>query len=544
MKDETTDIHIESNLHTNDGVYAAYIHFYQSASKKPKKPEIWCYTDKYSYSNNNQVSLYINSTSDKYKLEIYKDGLRPELVYSKELSNGVWQKTPEDCSVKGCNWMLSHSLKISEQWQSGFYKIIVSNICKNPSSSEHFFVVTPQKDKKKDYLLVLATSTWTAYNDWGGSNHYEGITGKYKNEFSTRLSTQRPFYKGLISLPNGAPRAPYKEDLKQGETAQYHSFNWAFINGYGKYYSAAGWAQYEKQFVIWLEKNNYTFDIITQHDLHNDKQILENYKCVSFIGHDEYWTKEMRDNVDDYIEDGGNVARFAGNFFWQTRIENNGKDHVCYKYLARDYDPILKNKDKKHLVTTSWDDTILNRPGSETFGLNATNGVYSRVGSSAPRSSGGFTIYRPDHWSLKNSDLYYGDLLGAKSNIAGYEVDGLPYKFKHGLPYPIESNKIPKNLEIIAMSVTCNEEIDHGNIGFKPYLSDGDLRFISKILFGNDSEENRKKCRYGSGMIVNFKKGKGEVFHAGSCEWVAGLSNNDPFIDIITKNILNKYLGK
>ena len=41
------------------------------------------------------------------------------------------------------------------------------------------------------------------------------------------------------------------------------------------------------------------------------------------------------------------------------------------------------------------------------------------------------------------------------------------------------------------------------------------------------SDENLDKVKRGNGMIVNFQRGKGEVFHAGSCEWVAGLLRQD-----------------
>ena len=46
----------------------------------------------------------------------------------------------------------------------------------------------------------------------------------------------------------------------------------------------------------------------------------------------------------------------------------------------------------------------------------------------------------------------------------------------------------------------------------------------------------------GSGMIVNFPKGKGEVFHAGSCEWVAGLLRGDAMVEQVTTNVLDRYV--
>jgi hypothetical protein len=44
-------------------------------------------------------------------------------------------------------------------------------------------------------------------------------------------------------------------------------------------------------------------------------------------------------------------------------------------------------------------------------------------------------------------------------------------------------------------------------------------------------------------MIVNFPKGKGEVFTAGSCEWVAGLLRADPMVERVTRNVLDRYVG-
>ena len=47
----------------------------------------------------------------------------------------------------------------------------------------------------------------------------------------------------------------------------------------------------------------------------------------------------MREAIDAYIEAGGRVARFAGNFAWQVRLEAEGAVQVCYNRLARSHDP-------------------------------------------------------------------------------------------------------------------------------------------------------------------------------------------------------------
>ena len=76
------------------------------------------------------------------------------------------------------------------------------------------------------------------------------------------------------------------------------------------------------------------------------------------------------------------------------------------------------------------------------------------------------------------------------------------------------------------------------------FFGDEDGRFIAETLYGEASDENMEKVRYSNGMIVNFKRGEGEVFHAGTCEWVAGLLRNDAMVERVTANVLNRYLNR
>lgn len=211
-------------------------------------------------------------------------------------------------------------------------------------------------------LLVACTATWVAYNDWGGSNYYEGTCGPEGIEPSPVVSTQRPFSRGFAWLPQGAPRIPFRTPPKMGAAQRYLHTEWTYANGFSKKYASAGWASYERHFVQWAERQGYTVDVATQHDLHADPDILTKYKCVVFVGHDEYWSWEMRDAVDAYVNNGGHVARFAGNCTWQIRIEANGKQQVCYKTAAEFMDPVREDSHSKHLLATAWDDCSVGRP--------------------------------------------------------------------------------------------------------------------------------------------------------------------------------------
>jgi hypothetical protein len=103
----------------------------------------------------------------------------------------------------------------------------------------------------------------------------------------------------------------------------------------------------------------------------------------------------------------------------------------------------------------------VNRPAAQSIGLTGAAGIYTRYGVSTPRSSGGFQIYRPNHWALEGTGLFYGDTLGAHPiNIAAFEVDGVDYTFRKGLPYPTGADGASKDLQIIAMCPAVQGEID------------------------------------------------------------------------------------
>ena len=114
--------------------------------------------------------------------------------------------------------------------------------------------------------------------------------------------------------------------------------------------------------------------------------------------------------------------------------------------------------DNAHLTTTIWEAPEVGYPGRATFGLDASSGMYAGFGGLAPHGSGGFAIYREDHWAFEGTNLGYGDVLGAQSRIFGYEVDGLRYRIEDGLPFPEPADQLPEDLEILGMGLARMRE--------------------------------------------------------------------------------------
>lgn len=503
--------------------------------------EIWGYTPRMTYAPGEVVDLHVSTTAESWDLEVGRDGAEFAPVLRVSGLQGQHQTTPQDCSVNGCGWAVSYSFTIPADWRPGGYLITLRAERDGDAVEEHYLILirAARGAKPPPFVLVCATGTWLAYNCWGGSNHYEGITGPNGDAFSPKVSTQRPWTRGFCKLPEGAPRALPDTPHKPGSMVRYPYMEWAYAYGYSKKYASAGWASYERHFARWAEAEGFDVDFVTQHDLEAEPDLLDRYKCAIFVGHDEYWSANMRHAVDRFTDAGGRIARFAGNFLWQTRIEDEGRSQICYKYKA-DEDPLV-GTEHAHLVTAAWEVAPVNWPGAETFGANGLQGVYAGLGRCVGQGSGGYTVYRPEHWAFEGTELGYGDQLGSGSRIFGYEVDGLDYRMEDGLPFATGKDGASHSVEILALGLATNVEPATDIWGETTYIGEADAQFKAMTLYGAVNPETIDRSTRGNGVIVHWARGEGEVFNAATCEWVMGLARADRQVEQITRNVLRKF---
>lgn len=505
----------------------------------PNITEIAGYTEQLSYEPGNTVRLFVHTTAPTYDIEIIRDGLNPRKVWSRSGLKGLRQNTPENAYAVGCGWRDPVAFQLDSGWQSGFYLIVLRATGADGRSVEReagFVLRAKPVQRKNSAVLILTTVTATAYNDWGGANSYRSIVdGKSTETLSPRLSLQRPWARGFLRLPINAPRHSDTPDLPTNASPYYPFVDWALAHGYSRHYGDGGWAYYERPFVCWAEQNGYQLDYVTQHDLQLRPDCISGYACAVIVGHDEYWSWEMRDTIENFTRKGGNVMRLGGNFIWQVRLEDEGRTQVCYKTLP---DPISAVSPTR--TTVAWDFKIINRPGAATFGLTGFGGIYVRLGATTPRAPGGYTVYRPNHWAFEGTDLYYGDMFGAEpSRILAFEVDGVDYTFRNGLPYPTYKDGAPQSLEILAMAPAVRGEPmppRHGNFRMNP-MTDIPAKSVWPIFYDIPEE-----ClEYGAAMMSVMTSGSGQVFNSGCCNWVTGLLREDKMVMTITKNVLDRF---
>ncbi|MGI9614152.1 MAG: N,N-dimethylformamidase beta subunit family domain-containing protein [Acidimicrobiales bacterium] len=520
-------------------------------SDDPNALEIWGYTGKPSHAPGDALELHVSTTADTWGFEIWRDGVEFEMLHSVDGLPGARHETPDDVVGDGCGWPVATTFTIPRDWASGGYIVVFRGERDGLEvSQDGFFVLRVAHPGTASKLaMIVATYSWQEYNDWGGGCGY--FSDEYvdhtmdplevrEKSFKARLSFDRPWSRGLIRTPVGAPRIA-QPPTPIGAAVGVPAADWTIANGYSVWTVANGWARYDALTARWLEAHDYAPEFIGQWDLDRDPTILDNYDVVVTTGHDEYWTAAGRSVLDGFIERGGRYARLAGNIVWQVRLENDMRTQVCHKYAAH-ADPEIDNPDV-NVRTGAFEATYIDSPPVTTFGANGLRGVYSRMGGSSPRGPGGYIVYRPGHWAFDNADVYYGDVIGGELPLVGYESDGLAYTFRRGLPYPTHEDGAPENLEILALTPVTLEEEDHGHAGSLISIADGDLAFATEALYGEDTPENRDKIRYGSAVITHMTKGQGEVFCAGSTEWCYGLAAGHVQVEIITKNVLNRFLG-
>ena len=80
----------------------------------PEHGEAWTYTSEFSYRAGERVDFHTSASAATYSLEILRDGATLESVYFVEALPGTVWNTPDDVSVKGCHWPVTHSWSLPE----------------------------------------------------------------------------------------------------------------------------------------------------------------------------------------------------------------------------------------------------------------------------------------------------------------------------------------------------------------------------------------------------------------------------------------------
>jgi hypothetical protein len=206
-------------------------------------------------------------------------------------------------------WDVTFDVSIQRNWPSGFYAVRMT--LGDPYYSFVPFVVKEDTPGVSSNIVFQTASTnWQAYNIFGGSSFYDGRTPPPGGRDS--LSYNRPFNELNFFPGHGysyfeyPPWSPSSDGIVDSV-------------GAGQFF----WWEY--YLAHWLESNGYTVEYCDNADIdywfsrQQQQNDLLKYQLYISCGHDEYWSPDMRKNVEIDFRNSGtaeavkNLAFFSGN---------------------------------------------------------------------------------------------------------------------------------------------------------------------------------------------------------------------------------------
>src|SRR5262249_26062235 len=145
-----------------------------------------------------------------------------------------------------------------------------------PTYDIPFAVRSPFPGSRSSILVGIPDTTYEAYNFWGGRSLYTGGSGG----------------SAVWVDPYGRVRAP---------RAVLVSFRRGFRSVDARIGTDHKWKVWEVPFLAWLERHGIDVDVCAASDLDRDPGALDGYRLYVSIGHDEYWSLEMRQSVERFV---------------------------------------------------------------------------------------------------------------------------------------------------------------------------------------------------------------------------------------------------
>lgn len=253
-------------------------------------PSIQGFSTDISVNVGSRVDFKIDTDARNYEITIFRTGFynghgareiarfRPSAALPQNQPQCI---TDVETDLYDCgNWAVSASWNVPSTAVSGVY---IARLHRFDTEGEsHITFIVRDDSSTSDVVFQTADPTWQAYNTYGGAYFYGG--GSHGRAF--KVSYNRPVL------------------TREG------------IGGRDFYFAN------EYPMVRFLERNGYDVSYIAGVDSDRRGNLLTNHDTFLSVGHDEYWSKAQRANVEAARDAGVNLMFLAGNeVYWKTRYE-------------------------------------------------------------------------------------------------------------------------------------------------------------------------------------------------------------------------------
>jgi N,N-dimethylformamidase beta subunit-like protein len=444
------------------------------------------------------LTLRVSTTAPLFRVDFYRQGAslipmghlgvssNPGHESPLHPSDQDWGAEGQDSNGRPLAAWEGYDFQIPGDWPSGAYIAMVTELDQGgfPTSSPD--ATTPDGRDAKALFVVKSSSRGTH-----GSILYKLPLLTY-HAYNAAGDPPTCFYNGAdvvsIRRPGGGTGgSPYDAER--------------YPDVYDQSSPRETFAHWDAPFIAWLESNGYQVEYCTDLDLHTGtRDFLAPYRLLLSVGHDEYWTPQMRANASAFVAGGGNLAFFSGNVAW--RQVAFADDNVKFRIAGLWYE--------------------LGPPENTLTGVSYRNGGGQWDG---PRPTViGYTVQHADSWVYQGSDLKDGDVFGdfyggdpaQPAALVGYECDGARFDRQQlgqgGAIEPTHEDSTPDGFVILGI---------------------GDLTGWQDFPAAGPGTGNLAATM---GYFVN----QGTVFTSGTSDWSRVLSSGQaPSVEVITRNVID-----
>ena len=325
--------------------------------------------------------------------------------------------------LRTCQWKRAIEFTVPKDWISGVY---LGKLSCTSHRYQSYIIFVVRDNRQADIMFQTSDTTWNAYNKWPDEySLYDSDTPQQPHSSRTWVSYDRPYgkYPQVVDQP-----------LSQG---------------------SGEFLLWEYPLCFWLEQHGYDVTYCSNIDTHADGPGLKRVNCFLSVGHDEYWTLDMYNNVKRAIDQGLNAAFLSGNSVkWMIDLQNsveeksidvrtgltkNGQRFIeRIDEIAPDFRTIYRlgrfgGLSEEEKARRNYAGPFAKEGPNEGLLMGARN-------PSPPNGSGDWIVRKPAHWIFQGTGMVEGDkILG----LVGWEHHGDPVL------------SIP-GLEVIASGLTIN----------------------------------------------------------------------------------------
>src|SRR5690349_21047054 len=255
---------------------------------KYRCPWIEGYCSRTSVAAGEPLSLFVSTAPESdFSVEIYRTGFYGG-------TGGRWMtrlgpfrgRTQPDPGqgpnrLRECRWQACATFKIPQESASGVY---LGKLTALSGAAQSYVIFIVRDSRPADIIFQCSDITWQAYNRW-------------PDHFALYDNGKEPWWCGPgVDVSFDRPYGKYCQILDAPLSA-----------GSGE------WFLWEFPLAYWLEAGGYDVTYVSNVDTHSGAVGLEGAKGFLSVGHDEYYSIEMYQNLRDAITAGLNVAFLSGN---------------------------------------------------------------------------------------------------------------------------------------------------------------------------------------------------------------------------------------